>query len=145
LYHETVAEIVNHPIALEVSQLTDQTIRQWWSEEGVDELDKLLPGGVAVVELQLVEPHLGIVEEIEHCVCNLLFIRCATQAEEPLIAVETEHRIALIIEFQELHLVGGAAAVVAGVRLIVVSSRMMKWSPIAAVAQRVLDTGEGQL
>jgi hypothetical protein len=89
-----------------------------------------------------VEPHLGIVEEIEHCVCNLLFIRCATQAEEPLIAVETEHRIALIIEFQELHLVGG---VVAGVRLIVMSSRMMKWSPIAAVAQRVLDAGEGQL
>jgi hypothetical protein len=55
-------------------QHSNRAIRQWWAEARIDELDEALLGWMAAVELQPVEPQLGIVEVVERRVCDLLVI-----------------------------------------------------------------------
>jgi hypothetical protein len=56
---EAVAEVIDRS---EMRQFTNRIVRQWRPVARIDEMDEALPIRLSFVELQPVEPELGIIE-----------------------------------------------------------------------------------
>jgi hypothetical protein len=54
--HEPVTVLIDGAGATEERQLSNEVVRQWWSEAGVDELGEAIPRRLSPVQLQTLEP-----------------------------------------------------------------------------------------
>jgi hypothetical protein len=128
-----------------VCKLADRAVRQRWPEARVDELDEALPIGLATVELPLVEPELSVLQEVEHCVGDLLVLWRAAQMKKSLTAIEPGEWVPLAVELGKFQLVCGATVVIASAAFVVVAAPLSRELPSAtAILQRVLDSCQDQ-
>jgi hypothetical protein len=84
----------------------------------LDEFHEVRLGGRATIELEAVIPHLGVIEEVEGGVLDVLGLRHPAKAEIPLATVEPRLKVTGAVEFQKFNLVGGLVAGDGGVPII---------------------------
>jgi hypothetical protein len=100
-HHEPLSELVYQPRATKHGKFTKRRVRQQWPKVCIDQLYKFLPGRSAAIELHMVEPELGIVEEVAGHQRGTFHFRCSPNMEISLASVKPGQRISSAVVLQK--------------------------------------------
>jgi hypothetical protein len=126
-------------------QLADGALSKRWPEARVHQLDEAVPCQRSPVQLQPMEPQLGVVEEVECGVSHALVIWGSLHTEVSLTAIQPWQQVPFAVKFGELELVSCRKEVTARVVVVVKTTTTVRVGTAARVLSLVLETRESDV
>jgi hypothetical protein len=127
---ELIAVVIHRVGAAQEHQLVNGTVCQRRPKSCVGELGEAVPRWLSTVELQMVEPQFGILQQMEGGISHPLVLRCASYAEISLTAIKPWQGITRAIKLGEFQFVHHRDEVIARIILVSITTvvrRTPRW------------------